>query len=123
MGIDYSTFAFPKNAHEVKTTKKKVQMKNKTSKLAYKEKKRESILTDNMERCYICGSKKCDLHEIFGGCRRQKSIEHKLVIPICRYDHSNIKNFENWLHKTAQKKFEETHTREEFIKEFGKSFI
>lgn len=34
-----------------------------------------------------------------------------------------VRNFENWLHKTAQKKFEETHTREEFIKEFGKSFI
>lgn len=120
MSIDYSTFAFPKSISAKKT---KHTLKKISSKQAKKERNRYSILTDNLDKCYICGSKKCDLHEIFGGCRRQKSIEHKLVIPICRNDHSNIKNFENWLHKTAKKKFEETHTREEFIKEFGKSFI
>lgn len=71
MSIDYSTFAFPKGSPKIK---KKVQIKNKTNKLAYKEKKRESILTDNMERCYICGSKKCDIHEIFGGFVEGKKV-------------------------------------------------
>lgn len=120
MSIDYSNFAFPKCKPKIK---KKCKMKKKSSKLAYKERKRVSILTDDTSRCFICGMKKDDIHEIFGGSNRQKSMEHGLVIPICRKEHSDIKNFENWLHRLGQKKFEETHTRKEFIKEFGKSYI
>lgn len=120
MSIDYSTFAFPKPAMKVKIRK---PLRKKSRKMAKMERNRESIITDNMDRCFICGGKKCDTHEIFGGCNRQKSIEHKLVIPICRLEHSNIKNYEEWLHRLGQKKFEETHSRAEFIKEFGKSFL
>lgn len=120
MSIDYSTFAFPKSKPKIK---KKYQMKKKSNKLAYKERKRVSILTDNTSRCFICGMQKCDIHEVFGGRNRQKSMEYGLVIPICGRDHGNIENYQNWLHRIGQKKFEETHTREEFIKEFGKSYI
>ena len=120
MSIDYSVFAFPKSKPVIK---RRCQMKKKSNKLAYKERKRVSVLTDDIDRCFICGMFKNDMHEIFGGSNRQKSIEHGLVIPICRLEHSNIKNYEEWLHRIGQKKFEETHTREEFIKEFGKSFI
>lgn len=120
MSIDYSGFAYPKPTI---IKKKKYHMRNISKKQASKEKKRYSIMTDDMNRCFICGQAKQDLHEIFGGKNRTKSIECGLVIPICRTEHGNIKNFEKWLHRIGQLKFEETHTREEFIKEFGKSYI
>ena len=120
MSIDYSGFAYPK---PVIIKKKKRPMRKISKKQAAKERKRYSIMTDDMQRCFICGQAKHDVHEIFGGKNRAKSIEHGLVIPICRIEHGNIKNFEKWLHRIGQLKFEETHTREEFIEEFGESYI
>lgn len=120
MSIDYSTFAYPKS---ISAKKAKHPIKKISRKQAKKERNRYSILTDNLDRCFICGAAKCDFHEVFGGMNRSKSMEHGLVIPICRGEHSNIRNYEDWLHRIGQKKFEETHTREEFIKEFGKNFI
>lgn len=120
MSIDYSVFAYPKPAI---IKKEKNYMKKISKKQVAKERRRYSIITDNMHKCFICGQAKQDLHEIFGGKNRCKSIEYGLVIPICRAEHGNIKNFEKWLHRIGQLKFEESHTREEFIKEFGKSYI
>lgn len=44
---------------------KPIQIKKKTSKLQKLEKNRFSILTNNLEKCYICGKNKDDLNEVF----------------------------------------------------------
>ena len=103
-------------------------MKNKTSKLVKMENKRFSILTNNLNQCYICKSPKNDLHEIFGGCRRQVSMKYGLLIPVCRNCHTRIENSEEI--KLKMKQDAETKwmsyynkTIEDFIKEFGKNYI
>ena len=74
--------------------------------------------------CAICGNNQVALHHIFEGKNRKKSTKYGMVVPLCPYHHQ-------WVHKTnykgfkeqAQKEFEKTHTREEFIKIFGRSYL
>ena len=106
-----------------KSSQKSSQIKKKSKKLAKLENNRFSIITNNLDKCYICKkAKKEDLHEVFGGRNRQTSMKYGLVIPVCRKCHQD-KTILKWLKKFVQLKFEETHTREEFIKIFGKSYL
>lgn len=77
----------PKNGRkldkEEKRPVKNAQIKKKSKKLTKLEKNRFSILTDNLEKCYFCKNKKMELHEVFRGRNRQKSMKWGLVIPIC----------------------------------------
>lgn len=52
-----------------KTEKKKevTTIKKKSKKLAKLEKNRFSIITKDLEHCYLCGSKKQDFHELIEG--------------------------------------------------------
>ena len=62
-------------------------MRYKTNKLKKLEKGRYSLLTDNLEKCYMCPNPKSDLHELIGGSNRLNSIRYGLVIPLCRTCH------------------------------------
>ena len=124
MSIDYSTFAFPKSPKKEKD--KPTKMKNKSKKLAKLEKNRYSILTDDLEHCYLCEAeykyiKRDELHEIFGGRNRRKSIEWGLVIPVCRKCHTKLtddaKEYKK-LQKEAKKIFIKKHGKEKFTEEF-----
>ncbi len=111
-----------------KSSVKSSQIKKKSKKLAKLENNRFSIITDDLKRCYICTERgiknvlKDDLHEVYGGSNRKRSIENGLVVPLCRKCHQD-KAILKWLKKFVQLKFEETHTREDFIKIFGKSYL
>lgn len=101
-------------------------MKNKSSKLRHLESKRYSILTNDLEHCYICGLKEVDIHEIYGGCNRKVSMSNGLCIPVCRMHHKMITlnasaSFE--LKKLCQQKYEETHTRQEWFRLIGKNYL
>ena len=76
--------------------------------------------------CYICGSPASDIHHMLHGSMRAKAEEHNLKVPLCRSCHMALHDkglFDKELQQEAQRRFEETHTREQFIKEFGKSFL
>lgn len=123
MSIDYSNFAFPKNIKAKEETKnylKKTKIRKKSKKLAKKEKNRFSILTNDLEKCYFCTNKKDDLHEVFRGRNRQKSIEYGLVIPICSKCHRkmDIKLESEKIEKIAKKIFIEKYSEEKFLNEF-----
>lgn len=101
-------------------------IKKKTTALNNLEKKRYSILTNDFEHCYICGRVKKQIHEIYKGRNRQKSMKNGFCIPICEECHSKTEtdvSFLNIYRQECQKKYEETHTREEFMQIIGKNYL
>lgn len=103
------------------------ELKKKSNKLKKLESKRFSILTDNMQICYICNkARKDDLHEIFEGSNRQTCMKWGLVIPICRKCHNKWKinkEIKEAVRKQAKEKFYKLYSKEKFLKEFGKFYI
>jgi hypothetical protein len=115
-----------KNCLEFDFVKNK-PIKNRTNKQKRLEKNRYSLFTNNFNKCYYCHrianeNEKFDLHEVYGGCNRTRSIKNGLVVPLCRICHSN-EDIIQYLRIKLQKEFEKTHSREEFIKIIGKSYI
>lgn len=90
-----------------------------------------SIL-QNEKKCFICGTHLgLHCHHIFGGnANRKKSEKYGLKIWLCGRHH-NLSNEGIHFNKAvdlsvkrkAQEKFEETHTREEFMQIFGKNYL
>lgn len=115
-----------------KNAEKKAEIKKKSSKLAKLERNRFSIITNDLEHCYLCTKKgiknvtKDDLHELIEGKNRQVSMKFGLVIPICRKCHeivTNDKTLQDKLHKVAQKEFKKHYKTENFVQIFGKNYI
>lgn len=101
-------------------------MKKKSNKLAKLEKNRYSIFTNELHNCYYChiqeGKIDLDMHEVYGGSNRIRSIKNGLCVPLCRRCHSNEMVIAD-LRKWCQRQYEKTHTREEFIELIGKSYL
>lgn len=88
---------------------------------------KKSLVTDDMDRCYICGSvKDIEMHHIFGGPDRKISDKYGLIIPLCHRCHNEppdgahfSEQTARWLHEVGQRTFEmEGHSREEFLEVF-----
>lgn len=87
-------------------------------------------------KCFLCGEngsrEPLENHHIFyGTSNRKKSEKHGLKVKLCGFKchrlgpsavHNN-RTIDLAVKAAGQKKFEETHTRAEFIKEFGKSYL
>jgi hypothetical protein len=81
--------------------------------------------------CYLCGKYgPTEKHHIFGGAYRKKSEKFGFTVYLCHFCHNEPpdgvhfnKERRNYLKRIAQKEYEQTHTREEFIAEFSKNFI
>ncbi len=103
------------------------ELKKKSNKLKKLESKRFSILTDNMQICYICNkARKDDLHEIFEGSNRQTSMKWGLVIPICRGCHDLWEidmQIKKKVREEAKQKFYKLYSKEKFLEVFGKYYI
>ena len=96
----------------------------------------ESIIQSE-KKCFLCGRAleygfdRLELHHCIGGPNRKHSDKYGLTVWLC--GNSCHRNGPNSAHKNrkidlalkgiAQKKFEETHTREEFRAIFGKSWL
>ena len=101
-------------------------MKYKTNKLRQLEKSRKSVITVDLERCYICKRPKDDLHEIFPGRNRLNSIKYGFVLPLCRYHHQMIhtnSKMANEFKKECQKIYEKDHSRAEWFEVFKKNYL
>lgn len=115
---------YPKTT--TKKTENRKKIKQKSKKLAKLERNRFSIITKDLEHCYLCKSKKEDLHELLGGRNRKLSMKFGLVIPLCRKCHNLIENDETLkdkLHKVAQKEFKKHYKSENFVQIFGKNYL
>ena len=101
-------------------------MKTKTSKLAKLERNRKSILTDDLETCFICKRQATEIHEIYSAGNRKASMIHGFCCPLCRKCHQHITlDYTNnlKLKQICQKKYEEEHTREEFLSIIHKNYL
>ena len=122
MNLTNEFYPVPKCKEVKKKNKlKNASIKQKSSKLAKLEKNRFSIITDNLEKCYFCDNKKMELHEVFRGRNRQKSMKWGLVVPICKKCHIKITNDEEFgkvLEQKARMVFVKKYGKEKFIEEF-----
>lgn len=91
----------------------------------------KSIVQTGEPRCFICGSyRELELHHIMAGtANRRLSTKYGLVCWLCRTHHtgkfgvhSDYVLMES-LKKEAQTAFEQTHTRAEWMKIFGKNYL
>ena len=97
-----------------------------------------SILQDKNHTCYLCILMNEDhhkhriLHEhhIFGGPNRIHSEEEGLKVYLCPEHHQygetavhNCRETMDLLHQIGQQEFEKEHTREEFMKIFGRNYL
>ena len=89
----------------------------------------KSIITDDMEHCYICGAPYPQMHHCMNASNKKHSEEYGLIVPLCLTHHTGMfgvhQDPERMLEmrKIGQRKFEETHSREDFIRIFGKNYL
>lgn len=90
-----------------------------------------SVFTDDMDHCYFTGSAIVERHHIFGGSRRKASETRGFVVPLRPDFHPNGVMFDRkngdidtQLKRMAQEYYEANYgRREEFRKEFGRSYL
>lgn len=106
-------------------------MKKKTYKLAKAERKRKSIIYNDLTHCAVCGSLyNINLHEVFYGKNRINSIKYGCVMPLCPEHHTygkfaihNNKDMDLFYKKMFQEELEKSITREEFISIFHINYL
>ena len=95
----------------------------------------KSILTEDNEHCFICASlgieqrKQC-VHHIFFGALRKTSERNGFTVPLCNRHHNMSDNSVHFdremdirLKRLCQKKYEETHSRDEFMELIGRNYL
>lgn len=92
---------------------------------------RKSILTSDLSVSYLSGRPSECIHHIFGGYgRRSVSEKYGFIVPLTNDEH-NMSNYgvhfnrelDLKLKRECQTKFEETHSREEFIRLVGRNYL
>lgn len=98
----------------------------------------KSILHEKNGTCYLCmlldGNYKkhllLDEHHIFGGPNRIHSEENGLKVWLCLDHHAmgplavhRCPDTMRLMHRIGQQEFEKTHSRQQFIEIFGKSYL
>lgn len=94
-------------------------------------KKISEILSEMTElKCELCGSQAHHTHHVFGASNKKNSEKYGLLARLCIYCHTgsnkavhHCRDTDLRLKRKYQAKFEETHTREEFISMFGRNYL
>lgn len=105
-------------------TQKPIKMRSK--KLSKLEKNRFSLFSKNTAKCYFCPSTdNLTWHEIFRGRNRSNSMKYGLCLRMCLKCHKKYQDdlfFNDFWHKEAQKKFEQTYLNLDFLEIFKKNY-
>lgn len=89
----------------------------------------ESKFTDDLTHCFVCGRPYPNIHHMMNKADKKKAEKYGLILPLCVNHHTGAEGVHSKPEKMlacrqmAQRKFEEEHTREEWIAEFGKSYL
>lgn len=92
--------------------------------------KRYSIL-NNLSRCYFCGRPTQAIHEIYFGKNRLTSIKNGFCVGLCAWHHNlggkdcvhENRQMDLKLKRLYQTEYEKNHSREDFIKLIGRSYL
>lgn len=86
--------------------------------------------TREWKGCHICGKGPTERHHVFPGPNRKNSEKWGMVVDLCTDHHRDGPKAAHRCRKTADKlkreaqaKFELTHTRDEFMKIFGRNYL
>lgn len=92
-----------------------------------------SVLTDDMHSCYITHLPVVHIHHVFNGSRKAASEKRGFLVPLHLTLHTNgpdsvhmkpNQGLDLRLKQECQRYYKEHYgTREEFIKEFGRSYL
>lgn len=99
------------------------------SKIKRLEQMRFSILTDDLNHCFICGAMKHSIHEIYFGKNRVNSMKWGCCVPLCLNHHTghdgvhNIPTLDKQLKRLCQLKFNEVYPDIDFVSIFYKNYI
>lgn len=93
--------------------------------------RKSSILTLDMDKCYICGSyRDIEIHHIFGGANKKNSEKYGLIVPLCHYCHNEPPYGVHFdrdrmiaLRRTAQRMFESIEDHKKFMEVFGRNYL
>ena len=104
--------------------------------------KLESIFTTDLDRCFVTKQRgRIEIHHVFGAANRKRSTEYAFVVPLLAEIHPNgasasdkacrqltgrsLKEIDAGLKRACQRYYEVElgKTREEFIEEFGRSYL
>jgi hypothetical protein len=85
----------------------------------------------NPNECFICKKRYgLQTHHIFNGALKKFSEKYGFLIKVCAWCHTidkdsihNNANLRKKLKAFAQRIYEQTHTREDFIREVGKNYL
>lgn len=97
-----------------------------TSKITTLEKNRYSILTNDLNHCYICKKPKQHLHEIYYGKNRINSMKYGCVVPLCFRCHNRIHHdctVDIQLKNKCENKFKEIYPDINFLDIFHRTYI
>lgn len=89
----------------------------------------ESKFTTDLEHCFVCGRPYPQIHHMMNGANKKKAEKYGLILPLCANHHTGAKGVHSKPEKMlacrqmAQRKFEEEHSRDEWIEEMGKSYL
>lgn len=92
----------------------------------------KSIIQKNKE-CWFCGKQYgLHLHHIYPGANRNASDKNGFTVYLCAYHHNlggngncvhQCREMDLQLKKVCQRKFEETHSRDEFMQIIGRCYL
>lgn len=90
-----------------------------------------SLMNDesNYRHCYNCGRStgKIDRHEVFFGSNRDNSKRYGMWCDLCRNCHNEVHRGDGELNqllkREAQRIFEQTHSRNDFMRIFGRNYL
>lgn len=82
---------------------------------------------DSPTWCFLCGAtENLQVHHCLHGIRRKAADDNGLTVHLCATCHAKLHDHGDHdldLEQLAQKTFEETHTRAEWMEIFGKNYL
>lgn len=88
-----------------------------------------SIITDDLDHCYICGALYPQKHHIMNKYDKEKSDKWGLCVPLCINHHTGNEGVHTRpdrmleMRRIGQKKFEELHGHDKWMELFGKNYL
>ena len=87
-----------------------------------------SIITDDLEHCYLCKTSPIEIHHcLHGTANRKLADKYHLIVPLCPIHHRQVHEFDRQLdlklEKIAQAHFNEAYPDLDFREIFGRNYL